>query len=148
MKPLVTLLIFAATCAAHADPSRAPRAVYGPVQSCLYTFDGNETFVTCDESASYIRSLYDKADLAEKQRVVLREYDERQDREEREWKARRKVEREQEEREEREDKETKLFAENPKGWGCVKKRLPAGASILQPPESAVRACAKAFNSKS
>jgi hypothetical protein len=147
MKLIIPLLILVTTCTANAAPDRQPYAVYGPNQSCLYTFVGNETFITCDESATHIRNLYDKETLPEKQRIIRQEYDERLDREEREWRARRKIEREQEAKEEREDKEAKLYAENPKGWSCVQKHLSVGLSILQPPDSALRACKKAFNSK-
>jgi len=144
---IAAILCLAAITVAATAAERRPYAVYGPTQSCLYTFVGNETFVRCDESAGVIRNLYDKEMRAEEQRVLLKNLEEKQDREEQAWRERRKFEREQEAKWEREDKEAKLRAENPKGWDCVQKRLPVGSSILQPPETALRACAKAFGSK-
>jgi hypothetical protein len=144
----LTIAVFLSTMAIHATAAeRQPYAVYGPTQSCLYTFIGNETFATCDESAGYIRNLYDKEMRAVEHRVLVQNLEEKQNREEQAWRERRKFEREQEAKWDREDKEAKLRAENPKGWDCVQKRLPVGGSILQPPETALRACAKAFGSK-
>lgn len=145
MKRLLPLLILATACSAHADSGRKPYAVYGPTESCLYTFVDNEAFVTCDESAAHIASLYDR----EKQRILQLEFDEREERKSKEWRERRREERKREldaeyERTVQEEIDRRL-AEYPRGWRCVARRLPAGATILDSTSADERACEKEFS---
>lgn len=41
----------------------------------------------------------------------------------------------------------RLFAQFPKGWACVQKRLPRWVSIIDATDRDMAACEKAFNSK-
>jgi hypothetical protein len=149
MKRILPLLILAATCTVHADTEKKPYAVYGPDQSCLYTFVDNEAFVTCDESAAHIASLYNK----EKQRILQVEFDGREERKSKEWRERRREERMREIDAEYDRKDAErhqslvdeLIASSPRGWACVQKRLPQGADLLESSDFDAKACAKEFN---
>jgi hypothetical protein len=146
MKRTILLLLLAASCTARADTEKKPYAVYSPNRSCLYTFVGNETFVTCDESASYIASLYDKENQTQ-------ESEQKKDQEKRDDYARRRAEREQARDAEYDQKLAEqhqklvddLMAQSPRGWACVAKRLPPGVDVLASTDHDAKVCEKEFN---
>lgn len=136
-------LLFTVALHATAD-ERRPYVIHGPSESCLYSYSGDETFITCDKSVRAIDVLY-KKEIAEIEEHELRDYRREQARKKREADADAALVVEL--AESRKKAVEDLKATNPKGWACVQNRIPPGASILDPAKRNTQACDKYFGGK-
>lgn len=143
MKIPFTILIFAVSSYATAEEKR-PHVIHGPSESCIYSYVGDETFITCDKSASVIDVLY-KKEIAVIEEHELRDYRREQ--------ARKKREAEEDAAlavsmaESRKKAVEELKATNPKGWACVQSHIPPGESIMDSSKWNTRSCDKYFGGR-
>lgn len=127
-----------------------PSVVHFTDRSCISTHIGSETFVRCGEYRKIVGEMEEDNARIDRQIRDAARYERRQ----RVAKAKSKAELAMQLAEiDAAGRDTntaivdKLFAQSPKGWACVQKRLPRGKDIVDSTDKDVAACAKEFKAK-
>lgn len=136
---VATMALMTISMSAVAQEQR-PRIVHGDSISCVYIYSGNAIYETCDKSVAPIQAKYDE----ENRRIdsiIAREARDKKEQQDR-YRASADAAKEFDVKAEKE-----LFAKNPRGYACVKKRLRPGVVLWEASDADMQACGKEFNSK-